>query len=115
MRIPYVATMPHGGYRVYGGEPTLGQWDSETQRYVLMFKGKTHRIAVLVCEAFNGKKPFPEAVAMHLDEDSRNNRPTNLEWGTQKQNLNFHGFKQLRSELSTKYWEAWRQERGQAA
>lgn len=100
---------------MYGGEPTLGQWDSETQRYVLMFKGKTHRIAVLVCEAFNGKKPFPEAVAMHLDEDSRNNRPTNLEWGTQKQNLNFHGFKQLRSELSTKYWEAWRQERGQAA
>jgi hypothetical protein len=25
---------------------------------------------------------------MHLDENSRNNRPENLAWGTQKENLN---------------------------
>jgi hypothetical protein len=41
---------------------------------------------------------------MHVDEDSRNNKPTNLKWGTQKQNLNFPGFKQKRSELSMKLW-----------
>jgi hypothetical protein len=80
-------------------------WDDEHRRFTLIYKGKTHRIAVLVCEAFNGTKPFPEAVAMHHDEDSRNNRPTNLEWGTQKQNMNFPGFKQIRSDLSLKMWE----------
>ncbi|WP_316194419.1 HNH endonuclease signature motif containing protein [Bradyrhizobium sp. SZCCHNRI3052] len=104
MRIPYVAAMPHGGSRFYGGEPHFGQWDSEQNRFVLMFKGRTYRVAVLICEAFNGEKPFADAVVMHLDEDSRNNRPTNLEWGTQKENLNFPGFKQKRSELSTKCW-----------
>jgi hypothetical protein len=29
---------------------------------------------------------------MHLDEDSRNNKPENLAWGTQKENLNAPGF-----------------------
>lgn len=31
---------------------------------------------------------------MHLDEDNGNNRPGNLAWGTQQQNLNAPGFKQ---------------------
>ena len=104
MRIPYVAPMPHGGYRVYGGEPWFGVWVEEDQRFTFQFQGKTHKVHVLVCEAFHGPKPFPQAVAMHLDEDSRNNKPTNLEWGTQKQNLNFPGFKRKRSELTLKFW-----------
>lgn len=29
---------------------------------------------------------------MHDDEDARNNRPGNLVYGTQKQNLNYPGF-----------------------
>jgi hypothetical protein len=29
---------------------------------------------------------------MHIDENSRINRADNLEWGTQKQNLNAPGF-----------------------
>lgn len=29
---------------------------------------------------------------MHKDENSRHNAPSNLEWGTQKQNLNAPGF-----------------------
>jgi hypothetical protein len=29
---------------------------------------------------------------MHLDENSKNNRPENLAWGTQKENLNAPGF-----------------------
>jgi hypothetical protein len=31
-------------------------------------------------------------VCMHLDENSRNNKPENLAWGTQKENLNAPGF-----------------------
>ena len=29
---------------------------------------------------------------MHLDENARNNKPENLRWGTQKENLNAPGF-----------------------
>lgn len=61
-------------------------------RYVFQFKGKTYRVARLVCEAFNGPPPFNGAVCMHRDENSANNAPENLAWGTQKENLNAPGF-----------------------
>ena len=77
--------------RQYGGWPTEGQWDGT--RYVYSRKGfKTQKVARLVCEAFNGPVPFEGAVCMHVDENARNNRPTNLAWGTQKENLNAPGF-----------------------
>lgn len=57
-----------------------------------MYRGKTYKVHRLVCEAFNGPPPFQGAVCMHLDEDYRNNRPDNLAWGTQKENLNAPGF-----------------------
>lgn len=41
-----------------------------------------------VCEAFHGPRPFDGAVVIHLDENGLNNRPENLRWGTQKENLN---------------------------
>lgn len=89
MIAPYTAPLPHGGVRQYGGQPTRGQWDGT--RFIYVFAGKTHKVARLVCEAFNG--PAPDGmVCMHGDENSRNNCPSNLEWGTQKQNLNAPGF-----------------------
>lgn len=51
----------------------------------------------LVCEAFHGPKPSPEAVVIHLDENALNNRPENLKWGTQKENLNMPKFKAWQS------------------
>lgn len=50
---------------------------------------KVHR---LVCEAFHGPAPFERAVVLHLDENALNNRPENLQWGTQKENLNMPKF-----------------------
>ena len=50
---------------------------------------KVHRI---VCEAFHGLAPFKKAVVIHIDENSTNNRPENLRWGTQKENLNMPKF-----------------------
>lgn len=91
MRVPFTSKMPNGGLRTYGGEPHLGV-DSKEGRMILQFRGKTYKVHQLVCEAFNGPKPFPDAVCMHLDEDYTNNRPENLAWGTQKQNLNAPGF-----------------------
>lgn len=90
--MPWIGPMPKGGTRCYGGEPIVGAWCEEDQRYVLQFQGKTHRVARLVCEAFNGPPPFDDAVCMHLDENSRNNRPSNLAWGSQRENLNAPGF-----------------------
>jgi hypothetical protein len=92
MVIPYQQRMPNGGVRSEGGEPHFGTWDSNRQRFNFIYKRKTYRLAKLVCEAFNGQKPFASAVCMHLDEDPANNRPSNLQWGTQKENLNAPGF-----------------------
>lgn len=88
--------MPHGGMRSYATKPVTGCWAVGTGggRYVIHWyrAHKTFKIARLVCEAFHGPAPFARAVVMHKDENSRNNRADNLEWGTQKQNLNAPGF-----------------------
>ena len=78
------------GLRTYGGRPTSGQWDGK--RFVYPRRGfGTKKVARLVCEAFHGP-PKPGQVCMHLNEDSRDNRPENLRWGSQKENLNAPGF-----------------------
>lgn len=92
MKVPYLAPMPHGGVRNYGGEPTRGVWVKAERRYIICIDGHTHKIARLVCEAFHGAAPEGKPVCMHLDENSRNNRPENLRWGTQKENLNAPGY-----------------------
>lgn len=74
----------------YGGYARTGEWDGK--RYLLQWEGRTYKVARLVCEAFKGPAPEGKNVCMHLDENSRNNVPTNLQWGTQKENLNAPGF-----------------------
>lgn len=91
MRVPCCGIMPHGGPRHYGGEPTFGV--NGDGRLHIYFKGKTYRVHRLVCEAFSGSAPFPNAVVMHLDENSLNNRADNLQWGTQRENLAAPGFR----------------------
>lgn len=89
MVAPY--SILHGIRRSYSGNPRLGVWDGE--RYILSRHGrKTLKVARLVCEAFHGSPPHEDSVCMHNDENSRNNTPENLSWGTQKENLNAPGF-----------------------
>jgi hypothetical protein len=99
-RSPREGAMPHGGRRFYETKPTFGCITSASKnaRHVYFgrhIKGvgnvKVHRA---VCSAFNGPPPFENAVVMHLNENSLDNRPDNLAWGTQKQNLNSSRFKQ---------------------
>lgn len=92
MVAPHLEDMPHGGTRQYGGQPTFGVWNKQDGRFIIVHKQKTYKVASLVCEAFKGFKPSPELVCMHRDENAANNRPDNLEWGTQKENLNAPGF-----------------------
>lgn len=77
-------------------KPTLGSITTTTKstghvyarRYV-RWKGWPGNLYVadLVCRAFHGPRPEGHLV-MHLDDDSLNNVPSNLRWGTPRDNLN---------------------------
>lgn len=101
VRLPSrVAQMPHGGYREYNPKPTYGSVTKASKTARHSYRGmysklfgniKIHRA---VCEAFHGPPPFAGAVVIHIDEDAHNNRPENLKWGTQKENLNMPKIKE---------------------
>lgn len=77
--------------KMYGGVPTRGQWDGK--RYIYSRREhKTLHVARLVCLAFHGPPPEGKPYCLHKDENARNNKPDNLKWGTQKENLNAPGF-----------------------
>lgn len=95
---PRTGKMPRGGERTYNPKPTYGTRtkSSKTARHEYMgmstrYYGnlKVHR---LVCEAFHGPAPEDKPVVIHIDEDATNNKPDNLRWGTQKENMNMKGF-----------------------
>jgi len=97
--LPRIATMPNGGKRTYETKPTYGcvttaSRDAEHQYYG-RYIGRIGNVKVhrAVCSAFHGPAPFPGAVVMHLNENALDNRPENLKWGTQKENLNALGFR----------------------
>lgn len=94
----YVQPMPYGGSRIRSFGPSRGLESYGTRngthkRLIFRFRGKTYKVHRAVCEAFNGPSPWDGAVVMHLDEDSFNNQPCNLQWGTQRENLNAPKFK----------------------
>lgn len=101
---PGYAPLPNGGFRLYAPVPRFGQVSrahkaaKHEYRIVMVRRWgagprqQPRKVHQLVCEAFHGPKPFPEAVVIHIDEDALNNRPENLHWGTQKENLNANGF-----------------------
>lgn len=82
--------MRNGEIRIRDSNPGLGQWDGS--RYIYRLRGKTYKVARLVCEAFHGPCTDGAPICIHIDENARNNAPTNLRWGTQKENLNCPGF-----------------------
>ena len=91
------ALMPYGGVRVYKTKWIFGTKTkaSKNARYLYMgtlYRGKNYKVHRLICEAFHGPAPEGHNVVIHLDEDSTNNRPENIKWGTQKENLNSPGF-----------------------
>jgi len=102
MIVPSVATMPHGGFRHYETAPREGVVPNDDPRPIMTYRGKSYRLHKLVCEAFNGAKPFDDAVVMHIDGDSTNNAASNLKWGTQKENMNHEKFLEYRR--STNAW-----------
>jgi hypothetical protein len=57
-------------------------------RLTIPYDGRMGHFTVhqLVCEAFHGVRPFPEAQVRHLDGNKLNNRADNLQWGTPEEN-----------------------------
>lgn len=89
MAIPTMKPNSRGsGKRHYPGKPHFGVWEKQQGRFITMQRGKTYKVARLVCEAFHGPAPDDKPVCMHRDENAANNRAENLAWGTQKENLN---------------------------
>lgn len=43
-------------------------------------------VHILVCETFHCKRPLGKPLALHKDDNSRNNRESNLYWGSKKDN-----------------------------
>jgi hypothetical protein len=95
---PRYAPLPNGGYRAYMPEPVSGVECRAKTDAAHSYRGYWARhygnikVHQAVCEAFHGPKPFPSAVVIHKDEDAHNNRPENLKWGTQAENLNAPGY-----------------------
>ena len=84
---------PNGGVRKHETKWITGSKHkaSKTARHEylrLFYRGKCYKMHRLVCSAFHGPRPFEGAIVIHLDENALNNKPENLKWGTQKENLN---------------------------
>lgn len=95
--LPYDVPMPRGGFKVVAmapcrGVPAASLKGSAHVRWQVTFRRRTYRVARLVCLAFHGLPPPGRGLVLHDDEDSANNSPGNLSWGTQKENMNAPGF-----------------------
>jgi hypothetical protein len=92
------APMPRGNIRTYETKPVTGSIRRANRnarhQYYGLFTSKYGNLKVhrLVCEAFHGPPPFDGAVVIHLNENALDNRPSNVKWGTQKENMNMPKF-----------------------
>lgn len=91
------AEMPSGVVRKYRtkwiyGSLRKAKKTSRHSYYGVTHRGSNYKIHRLVCEAFYGPAPEDKPIVIHIDEDATNNKPSNLRWGTQKENLNMPGF-----------------------
>ena len=91
------AAMPSGVMRKYQTKWIYGVLSSASKTarhkyYKVVCRGRNYKIHRLVCEAFHGPPPSGKPIVIHIDEDAKNNKPENLRWGTQKENLNMPGF-----------------------
>ena len=65
--------------------------DKKGYLYVMLWcrrvkKPRRLRVNRLICELFHGPPPSPKHQARHLNGIKKDNRPSNLSWGTQKEN-----------------------------
>ena len=91
------ARMPNGHFRLYKtkwrfGAKTKASKTARHQYYGLMYQLKNYKMHRIICKAFHGLPPEGKNVVIHINENALDNRPENLKWGTQKENLNMPGY-----------------------
>ena len=74
------------------GTKTKASKTARHEYFGIFYRMKNYKVHRLVCEAFHGAPPEGRNVVMHLNECATDNRPENLRWGSQKENLNAPGF-----------------------
>lgn len=73
--------------RIRKNEKVLHQWIRTRGYFGVRFNGKSTLVSRLVAMAFHGKPPTTKPECMHLDGNSKNNRPENLRWGSRADNM----------------------------
>lgn len=105
-RLPRLCPMPRQAPVLRGGVPTYGNMIAKEKRFIWSTKDpatgkmRNFKVARLICEAFHGLPPEGKPYCLHGNEVGFDNRPGNLSWGTQKENLNASWFLKQRSQLS---------------
>lgn len=100
-----------GGYRLIEPKPRYGNLRTNgspgNERYVIGVKNtgpgkrqKNRFVSRLICEAFHGPPTDEEPLVLHIDENARNNRSSNLKWGSAKENMNAPGYIEYRKSRS---------------
>jgi hypothetical protein len=84
-RVRHVPRWSEARGRFYGGKAQTGT-KSRSKLTVQKF-GHSYPVHRMVCEAFNGPAPADKPNCLHSDECFWNNRPENLRWGTQSENM----------------------------
>lgn len=86
--------MPNGGERKYKSRPTFGvitraSSDARHLFFSYYYRGIGNvKVHAAICEAYHGPKPSPAHGVRHINENSLDNRPSNVVWATQEENLN---------------------------
>lgn len=99
---PVDYVMPTGGIWKIVGKPRKGSKKSNGYLHTTLNQNNylVHR---LVCEAFHG--PANGRVCSHIDESRDNNRPENLCWVTQSENLDGSKYKARRASMTSGGWK----------
>ncbi len=105
-RSSYSKEMPNGGLRVYSSKPTFGvlaRSSSDARHLYFAYRYAEHgniKVHAAVCEAFHGLRPSPRHGVRHKNENSLDNRPENIEWSTQRVNMNDDRFVKYHVDVS---------------
>jgi len=68
------------GYKTAGSKSSDGYMNTNCLGY-------SKRVHEIICTAFHGPKPSDKHIVNHKDRDRSNNKPENLEWLTQLENV----------------------------
>jgi len=96
---PGLEASSHGRIRIEGKTaPTFGVITASSRGARHRYFGRhikgigNIKVHQAVCEAFHGPRPFDTAIVIHKNENGLDNRPDNVRWGTQKENMNMPRF-----------------------